>query len=452
MARVVLFVVLSNIIQVVALRRDRSRRELDQNYKTARNGSGITNDNVEVSNIENIAKNDSTLGGDILAPLDFHAASLADASDISRNQGEWYPDFFRRRRRTRRRRIDKKLEKANELAPKMLSQLYDKCEHYENVSRGRAFQWDDSFTQRMRALQRRFQDKWNQFTSHVKSSFQKLFHFVQNIPQRVTELQGVLKSFVQDISHDVVNGELKELLGNPHVHEWTASMTSMRSFVRTFFGVAKEVLRVVKSRFIELFKKMLLVFPELQGSALLQQSDAIGANGTDVSASQATADDARGNTSLEVGGNASDAGGLRLEMPSMITDPIKESRSAMLIVSVVIDVVGLLSYLGDFEIPMVPLGEVTDVAWAPLSFAFLQEFYGSHVTAFFGELEEALPFDDVMPTAGLAWLFSYNNAPLFDVARFVMKLPDRTKYGDDPVTTTTTTTTTTKKGWFNWPR
>ncbi|KAL6067597.1 Rod shape-determining protein MreD [Balamuthia mandrillaris] len=71
---------------------------------------------------------------------------------------------------------------------------------------------------------------------------------------------------------------------------------------------------------------------------------------------------------------------------------------AKLILSLLIDAVGVITYL----IP--GLGEVADAAWAPISAFLLWYLYGSLAVAALGFVEEAIPGTDFVPTATLAWL------------------------------------------------
>lgn len=71
-----------------------------------------------------------------------------------------------------------------------------------------------------------------------------------------------------------------------------------------------------------------------------------------------------------------------------------------LIASLVIDLVGMGSMsLG--------LTEIVDVVYAPMSAAMILAMYGNVWFAALGAAEEALPFTDIIPTATLAWLFTY---------------------------------------------
>ena len=69
-----------------------------------------------------------------------------------------------------------------------------------------------------------------------------------------------------------------------------------------------------------------------------------------------------------------------------------------LAISVIIDIIGLMSFL----IPI--LAEVIDLAWAPISAVLLYQLYGNSILSGVALLEEALPFTDIIPTATIGWL------------------------------------------------
>lgn len=80
-----------------------------------------------------------------------------------------------------------------------------------------------------------------------------------------------------------------------------------------------------------------------------------------------------------------------------------KSKYIKLILSLVLDIVGILSYL-------VPeFGELIDVIWAPLSTYILLKLYKNRVskyTAVLGFIEEILPFTDFIPTFTITWFLS----------------------------------------------
>jgi hypothetical protein len=80
------------------------------------------------------------------------------------------------------------------------------------------------------------------------------------------------------------------------------------------------------------------------------------------------------------------------------------NRKAKLIMSIVFDAIGMLSY----AVPL--LAEVTDVVWAPISGMLLVAMYkGStgKIAGMVGFLEEILPGVDFIPTFTLTWIYTY---------------------------------------------
>lgn len=86
------------------------------------------------------------------------------------------------------------------------------------------------------------------------------------------------------------------------------------------------------------------------------------------------------------------------------TPPLKSNKSSMLILSLLFDGVGILSYI-------VPLfGEAIDVFWAPISGLLLVIMFkgtAGKLAGIFGFIEEALPFVDVIPTFTITWFYVY---------------------------------------------
>ena len=69
-----------------------------------------------------------------------------------------------------------------------------------------------------------------------------------------------------------------------------------------------------------------------------------------------------------------------------------------LLLCIIIDVIGTSSEL----IPLV--GELTDVAWAPIAALALRQLYGSNVVFALEFVEEFLPFTDIIPLATICWV------------------------------------------------
>lgn len=82
----------------------------------------------------------------------------------------------------------------------------------------------------------------------------------------------------------------------------------------------------------------------------------------------------------------------------------KKNKFKMLGLSLLFDAIGMLSYL----LPV--FAEVSDVIWAPISAILLLIMYKGNVgklAAFFGFIEELLPFVDVIPTFTITWFYTY---------------------------------------------
>lgn len=79
-------------------------------------------------------------------------------------------------------------------------------------------------------------------------------------------------------------------------------------------------------------------------------------------------------------------------------------KTTMLILSIVFDMVGILTYI----IP--GLGEGFDLAWAPIAGFALYIMYGGFLGVFGGMfvfLEELIPFTDIIPGFLIMWLVKY---------------------------------------------
>ena len=75
-----------------------------------------------------------------------------------------------------------------------------------------------------------------------------------------------------------------------------------------------------------------------------------------------------------------------------------------LILSIIFDLVGMLSYI----IP--GIAETTDLIWAPISGMLLVAMYKGttgKVAGVIGTLEELVPFTDFIPTFTLTWIYEY---------------------------------------------
>lgn len=80
-----------------------------------------------------------------------------------------------------------------------------------------------------------------------------------------------------------------------------------------------------------------------------------------------------------------------------------KSKYKKLVLSIVLDLVGVVSYF----IPGV--AEYIDIVWAPLSAYLITKVFKNTIskyTAVVGFVEEALPFTDIFPTFTVTWILS----------------------------------------------
>ncbi|KAJ1457973.1 hypothetical protein M885DRAFT_437465 [Pelagophyceae sp. CCMP2097] len=75
-----------------------------------------------------------------------------------------------------------------------------------------------------------------------------------------------------------------------------------------------------------------------------------------------------------------------------------------LVLCLLIDLVGVSSY----ALPVA--GEVSDIAWAPVSAVLVQYLFGPGPFAILAFVEELVPGADFIPTATLAWFYENRNA------------------------------------------
>lgn len=84
--------------------------------------------------------------------------------------------------------------------------------------------------------------------------------------------------------------------------------------------------------------------------------------------------------------------------------PIKSDKKSKLILSLLFDGIGMLSYL----VPV--FGETIDLIWAPISgILLLTMFKGTagKLAGVFGFIEELIPFVDIIPTFTITWFYTY---------------------------------------------
>lgn len=77
---------------------------------------------------------------------------------------------------------------------------------------------------------------------------------------------------------------------------------------------------------------------------------------------------------------------------------IGQPNLAKLVVCILIDLIGTSSEL----LPIV--GEISDIAWAPIAALALRSLYGSNVVFALEFAEEILPFTDILPLATICWV------------------------------------------------
>lgn len=91
-------------------------------------------------------------------------------------------------------------------------------------------------------------------------------------------------------------------------------------------------------------------------------------------------------------------------MTNLVQNPKKDRKQIKLILGLLFDGIGLLSYTVPF------LGEGLDVIWAPISGLLLAYMYKGTVgkiAGILGFIEELIPMLDFIPTFTLTWLFTY---------------------------------------------
>lgn len=84
--------------------------------------------------------------------------------------------------------------------------------------------------------------------------------------------------------------------------------------------------------------------------------------------------------------------------------PVKSDKMSKLILSLLFDGIGMLSYI----VPV--FAEVTDLVWAPISGILLMTMYKGTIgklAGVFGFIEELVPFIDFIPTFTITWFYTY---------------------------------------------
>jgi hypothetical protein len=91
-------------------------------------------------------------------------------------------------------------------------------------------------------------------------------------------------------------------------------------------------------------------------------------------------------------------------MTDLVQNPKKDRKQIKLILGLLFDGIGLLSYTVPF------LGEGIDVIWAPISGLLLAYMYKGtkgKLAGIFGFFEEIIPMLDFIPTFTITWLYTY---------------------------------------------
>lgn len=86
------------------------------------------------------------------------------------------------------------------------------------------------------------------------------------------------------------------------------------------------------------------------------------------------------------------------------TTPKASSKKSKLILSLIFDAIGMLSYV----VPV--LAEVTDIVWAPVAGLLLTAMFKGttgKIAGIVGFIEEAIPGLDFIPTFTLTWIYTY---------------------------------------------
>ena len=91
-------------------------------------------------------------------------------------------------------------------------------------------------------------------------------------------------------------------------------------------------------------------------------------------------------------------------------DTIKDDKYRKLLLGIVFDGIGMLS----FSVPFI--GEFSDIIWAPVAGWLMTRMYKGKIgqgAGIFTFIEEIVPGLDVIPTFTLMWLYTYvfKNAP-----------------------------------------
>ena len=87
-----------------------------------------------------------------------------------------------------------------------------------------------------------------------------------------------------------------------------------------------------------------------------------------------------------------------------LVKPIKDTKKRDLVLGLLFDAIGYLSYTIPF------LGELTDLVWAPIAGLILLKMYKGKIGTLGGItvfIEELIPGFDFIPTFTLTWIYTY---------------------------------------------
>lgn len=90
--------------------------------------------------------------------------------------------------------------------------------------------------------------------------------------------------------------------------------------------------------------------------------------------------------------------------PQPTTIVNKSDKKTKLILSLIFDGIGMLSYI----VPV--FAESLDIIWAPISGLLLVIMYKGSVgkiAGLFGTVEELIPLTDIIPTFTITWFYTY---------------------------------------------
>jgi hypothetical protein len=93
-----------------------------------------------------------------------------------------------------------------------------------------------------------------------------------------------------------------------------------------------------------------------------------------------------------------------------------------------------IDLLGDSSFILPGVGELEDVAWAPMSAFAMKSMFGSNALAGLDFAKEILPVTDIIPLATIAWIFTYAVSqpnPISEVLGLKRSLPDTAKDEDN---------------------